>query len=137
MMNSSKHSFRLHALATATALVLGTAGVAQAASRADLQQKDVVAINKQYQAVTKKMGAAAKVNDRHAEMLSMNADNALQTLNAKSDKDGKRHYRYQQTFRGIPVFGEQVIVSENADGSVRKMFGNMVRTAQPCRKPER
>jgi vibriolysin len=113
-----------------TALVIATAlafasPIAVSATRVDLQKKDMAALNVQYQAVTKKMGVVAKANDRHAEMLSMNSDNALQTLTADADKDGKRHYRYQQTFRGVPIFGEQVIVSENKDGSVRKMFGRL------------
>jgi vibriolysin len=117
---STQHSL----LAMATALAFASP-MAMSATRVDLQKKDIAAVNAQYQAVTKKMGVAAKANDRHAEMLSMNADNALQTLTADADNDGKRHYRYQQTYRGIPIFGEQVIVSENKDGSVRKMFGRL------------
>ena len=42
------------------------------------------------------------------------------------DSDGTRHYRYQQTFRGVPVFGEHVIVSEDKAGNVRNMFGRTV-----------
>jgi vibriolysin len=120
----NKFSTTQTALVMATALAFASPTV-MSANLVDLQKKDVVALNAQYQAVTKKMGAAAKANDRHAEMLSMNSDSALQTLTADADKDGKRHYRYQQTFRGVPIFGEQVIVSENKDGSVRKMFGRL------------
>ncbi|MGO4779383.1 PepSY domain-containing protein, partial [Lysobacter sp. 2RAB21] len=37
-----------------------------------------------------------------------------------------RNYRYQQSFRGVPVFGEHVVVSEDAQGNVRTLFGRSV-----------
>ena len=47
-------------------------------------------------------------------------------LTHNKDADGTNHYRYQQTFRGIPVFGEQVIVSEDKAGNVRNLFGRSI-----------
>src|SRR5690606_15626652 len=41
-------------------------------------------------------------------------------------ENGARNYRYQQTYRGIPVYGEQIVVSENANGQVRALFGQKV-----------
>ena len=38
---------------------------------------------------------------------------SLHVLATTTDSNGTRHYRYQQTFRGVPVFGEHVIVSED------------------------
>ena len=43
-----------------------------------------------------------------------------------ADSDGTVHYRYQQTFRGVPIFGEHVIVSEDKAGNVRNLFGRAV-----------
>src|SRR5690606_25857832 len=34
--------------------------------------------------------------------------------------------RYQQMFRGVPVYGEHVIVSEDANGQVRTLFGSKI-----------
>src|SRR5690606_3344244 len=59
-------------------------------------------------------------------MLSMGAGSALELVKARQIEDGARNYRYVQTWNGIPVYGEQIIVSEEADGQVRSMFGRMV-----------
>nr|WP_255595725.1 M4 family metallopeptidase [Lysobacter sp. BMK333-48F3] len=47
-------------------------------------------------------------------------------LKSSQDGNGARNYRYQQTFRGVPVFGEHVVVSEDAQGNVRTLFGRSV-----------
>jgi vibriolysin len=109
-------------------LVLAFAAIsANAATRVDLQKQNVAQLNTQYQTASAKVGGVAKLaKDRHAELLSMDVDSKLEVLNSKTDKDGTRHYRYQQTFRGVPVWGEQVIVSETKAGTVRNMFGNAV-----------
>jgi pseudolysin/vibriolysin len=107
----------------AFALAFAAAGT-QAATRVDLHHQDVARMYKQYKAASVRIGMPAGAADRHAELIGMGADAGLQLLNSSTDKDGTRHYRYRQTFHGIPVFGENVIVSENADGSVRNLFGH-------------
>ncbi|MGH8106531.1 MAG: peptidase M4 family protein, partial [Arenimonas sp.] len=109
-------------------LLLAFAAVsASAATRVDLQKQNVAQVNTQYQIASNKAGGAAKIaKERHAELLGMDVDSKLEVLTSKTDSDGTRHYRYQQTFRGVPVWGEQVIVSETKTGSVKNMFGNMV-----------
>ena len=47
-------------------------------------------------------------------------------MRAQRADHGVRNYRYDQTWRGIPIFGEGVVVSEDGSGNVRKMFGNLV-----------
>ena len=47
-------------------------------------------------------------------------------LKARNADFGVRNTRYQQTYRGVPVFGEQVIVSEDGSGEVRALFGQKV-----------
>ena len=49
-----------------------------------------------------------------------------ESIKAKREDHGVRNYRYAQTFRGIPVFGEDVVVSEDSAGNVRTLFGNLV-----------
>jgi len=109
-------------------LVLAFAVVsANAATRVDLQKQNVTQLSTQYQIASNKAGGVAKVaKERHAELIGMDADSKLEVLNSKTDADGTRHYRYQQTFRGVPVWGEQVIVSESKSGVVRNLFGNAV-----------
>ena len=99
---------------------------AQAASRVDLHKLDVAQVNHQYVLASANLGAAALPRQKHAEMLGLDANSSLQQLAAMRDSDGTVHYRYQQTFRGVPIFGEHVIVSENASGAVRNMFGRAV-----------
>ena len=59
-------------------------------------------------------------------MLGLDAESRLSVLTHNQDADGTQHYRYQQTFRGVPVWGEQVIVSEDKAGNVKNLFGRSV-----------
>src|SRR5687768_3356555 len=115
----------LHALSIAMsfALVSGAAGAAQ---RVDLNLKNVDQLNKQYQAAVAKSGAAAKANVRHAELIALDSNSSLSVLKSSQDDNGNRNYRYQQSFRGVPIFGEHVVVSEDASGNVRALFGRSV-----------
>ncbi|MEI2455473.1 M4 family metallopeptidase [Lysobacter firmicutimachus] len=115
----------LHALSFALSLAL-VSGAAGAAQRVDLHSKDVAQLNKQYRAAVAKSGVAAKASVRHAELISLDADSSLVQLKSSQDGNGVRNYRYQQTFRGVPVFGEHVVVSEDAQGNVRTLFGRSV-----------
>jgi len=109
-------------------LLLAFAAVsANAATRVDLQKQNVAQMNAQYQVASAKVGGAAKIAKvRHAELLSFDVNSKLEMLSSDTDQDGTRHYRYQQTFRGVPVWGEQVVVSETKLGAVKNMFGQMV-----------
>ena len=120
-------SSRVRSLAVLSPLAFAIAAMsAHAADRVNLHQQDAAAMYKQYKAASARIGTPARANDRHAELLGMDARSGLRLLNSKSDADGTRHFRYQQTYHGIPVFGEQVIVSERADGSLRNLFGHRI-----------
>ncbi|WP_213436762.1 MULTISPECIES: M4 family metallopeptidase [Lysobacteraceae] len=112
-------------MAAAVSLAL-TVGNAAAAQRVDLQKLNAGQLNQQYKAASARMGVAATARDRHAEFLGMDSNSTLRELNSSTDRDGTKHFRYQQTFRGLPVFGEHVVVTEGKDGNVRNMFGRMV-----------
>jgi Zn-dependent metalloprotease len=92
-----------------------------AATRSDLNKTDLARLNHQYALAAQGLGAAS-AQERHAELLGLDAESRLQILTHYSDRDGTHYYRYQQTFRGLPIFGEQVIVSEGR-GIVRRLFG--------------
>jgi vibriolysin len=97
---------------------------ALAASRVDLHKQDARRLEMQYKAATVHAGAAGNAADRHAEMLGLEADSSLRLLGTDASHGIVR--RYQQTFRGIPLFGEQVVVAEDNSGNVRALFGNRV-----------
>lgn len=107
------------------ALALSIAS-AQAATRVDLHGQDVAQLNQQYKAATLSVGAPSDSKVRHAEMLGLEANASLQVLSTGKDENGTTHYRYQQTYRGVPIFGEHVVVSEDQRGAVRNLFGRAV-----------
>ena len=124
MTHSSNHPL---ALFVVTPLALALAAVsAQAATRVDLQKQDVAAINSQYANASVAIGVSKQASLRHAEMLALDAHSALSVIKARTAENGVRNYRYAQTWNGIPVYGEQIVVSEDANGQVRAMFGRKV-----------
>lgn len=110
---------RPSSLAFTTSLFLA-AGTASAASHVDLHLQDVGALRQQSAALTAPVGPA-----RHARALGLDADSGLLLLDRVSDR-GVHNHRYQQTFRGLPIFGEHVIVNEDANGELRALFGRKV-----------
>ncbi|NOT87918.1 MAG: peptidase M4 family protein [Lysobacter sp.] len=113
--------FNLLAVATATILV---AGGASAAVRTDLQQDDLARV-KQSNTVIAASGAADMVHSRHEQALGLDADSRLFLIDRKTSQ-GVRNHRYQQTFRGLPIFGEHVIVNEDESGNISTLFGRKV-----------
>ena len=119
-MNRYQH---LNVLAVATALALVSTG-ASAAGRADLHREDVAKINQNNVAIAK-AGVADMVHTRHEQALGLDADSRLFLLDRKTDL-GVRNHRYQQTFRGLPIFGEHVVVNEDTNGNISTLFGQKV-----------
>jgi Zn-dependent metalloprotease len=123
MHSSNRHRYLVALTPLAFALV---AMSGQAATRVELHSLDVAQANHQYALASASVGAPASVSMKHAELLGLDANSSLQTLAASHDSNGSVHYRYQQTFRGIPIFGEHVIVSQDKTGKVTNMFGRSV-----------
>ena len=116
---------RINSLAAAIALSLVATG-AQAAGKVDLHKQNIAQLKQQYNAqVAAKGGAAAMVHSRHEQFIGADADSRL-LMKAKREDRGVRNYRYTQTWRGIPIFGEGLVVSEDENGNVRTLFGNMI-----------
>ncbi|HZW19195.1 MAG TPA: M4 family metallopeptidase [Luteimonas sp.] len=124
MTDSKKRSLALVAL---TPLALACMAMsAQAATRVNLHQQDVSAINSQYARASIAVGVSKQASVRHAEMLGLGPDSALSVISSHTGANGVRNTRYVQTFRGVPVYGEHVIVSEDASGQVRTLFGSRI-----------
>jgi pseudolysin/vibriolysin len=123
MSDVSQNRMCTHALVAAIAVALSSLATAPAyaANRVDLHGLNINKVNSQ------KALVAGTTSQRHARMLGMDRESGLvEVRHATIAGNGARNYRYQQTFRGIPVFGEHVIVSEKQDGSVRLLYGRMV-----------
>ena len=114
---------QLSVLAGATALALMSMG-ASAASRGDLHREDMVQI-KLANAAIAASGAADTAHTRHERALGLDADSRLFLIDRQTS-NGVKNTRYLQTFRGIPVYGEHVVVSEDTAGNVRTLFGQKV-----------
>ena len=112
-----------HLLAVATAFALA-AGGASAATLTDLHRSGVATAKARNQQLAE-AGTFSMVHRRHAEALGMDGDSRLVLLDRVTDR-GVRNHRYQQTFRGLPVFGEHVIVNEDTAGNLRTLFGRKV-----------
>ena len=110
-------------LATAIALSLVATG-AQAAGKVDLHKRDIAQLKQQYQSRIATQGVADMAHRRHSQFMGAGADTTLLMRRQRADH-GVRNYRYDQTWRGIPIFGEGVVVSEDGAGNVRTMFGNL------------
>ena len=118
---------RRAAPAAVTILVLALASAtAGAATRSDLHAVDTGRVNANLAVIERAVGSAPTTAQRHAEMLALESGSALELLSSTAEANGDTHYRYQQTFRGVPVWGEHVVVTAGADGRVRNLFGRSV-----------
>ncbi|MFC3715043.1 M4 family metallopeptidase [Luteimonas soli] len=124
MIHSKKRSLQLVAM---TPLALACMAMsAHAANRVNLHQQDVSSINSRYANASVAIGVSKQASVRHAEMLGLGPDSTLSVLRTNTTRDGARNTRYQQQFRGVPVYGEHVVVSEDANGQVRALFGRKI-----------
>jgi Zn-dependent metalloprotease len=125
MSNHKLSGLRPHALAIAVTLCC-IAPAAMAAGRQNLQNANLAQMQARYSSFVAANGTPGMAHARHERLLNMDSESNLLLTRRHSDF-GKRNTRYQQTFRGIPVYGESVIVSENAKtGRVEALFGRMV-----------
>jgi Zn-dependent metalloprotease len=110
------------AIAISLASISSAAGAVQ---RVDLHRQDMNQLNRQYRAVAG-IAATAAAQVRHAEMIALDAKSALAPLKVRSDESGHRQHRYQLTYRGLPVLDQHVVISEDANGNLRTMFGELI-----------
>ena len=65
-------------------------------------------------------------NTAIGQILGLSGDEAFQLLRKNTDFNRVTHYRYQQTYRGIPIWGMHIIVSRNPSLQVVRLNGTMV-----------
>lgn len=66
-----------------------------------------------------------------AALLPLPQGSTLQLLSQRTDAQGIRRSRYQQMHNGLPVFGEQIIVAERADGRLHALSGSVITGLRP------
>jgi len=73
-------------------------------------------------------GLVGQLNQKGAAMgpvFGLSPEEGFQLLRQGTDFNGVTHYRYQQTFKGIPVWGMQTIISRKGD-QVLRLHGSFV-----------
>ena len=116
---------RPRALAVAVTLAC-LAPAAMAAGRQDMHAANLAQLQAHYSSLVANKGVPAMAHTRHEQLIGADAETRLVLMSRNSDH-GVRNTRYQQTFRGIPVFGESIVVSEDAaSGKLRTLFGRQV-----------
>jgi Zn-dependent metalloprotease len=119
-------------------LALAAASAAQAqrpdphVERSDLYQRPLAQASKRN---TTLAGRTRTVHQRHAQMLGLDQDTRL-VLKERQTSHGVRSHRYRQMFRGLPVYGEDVIVNEAEDGRVKSLFGRLTEGLQDAALPQ-
>jgi Zn-dependent metalloprotease len=58
--------------------------------------------------------------------LGLSAKEGLGLIKQRTDKNGLTHARYRQLFNGVPVWGEQIIVSKDNAGNIQKLRGTLI-----------
>ncbi|MGO1000692.1 M4 family metallopeptidase [Lysobacter sp. CA196] len=115
-------------LASAATLVL-FAGNAAAAERVDLMKLNPATLKRAQSAMANAAGTAGTApmtHARHAQMIGLDSESHLVAKSRRTSL-GARNSRYKQTFRGVPIFGESVVVSEDAaSGEVRALYGRKI-----------
>ncbi len=59
--------------------------------------------------------------------LGLSGDERLEVVRGYDDGQGGTVTRYRQTLRGVPVWGEQIVVGRDASGKVTRLNGRIVR----------
>jgi pseudolysin/vibriolysin len=62
----------------------------------------------------------------NARALALSADEEFVPLRTIVSEDGLVHTRAQQTYQGLPIWGEQITSTSNKQGRIVRMHGNLI-----------
>jgi vibriolysin len=71
-------------------------------------------------------GVSALFRSSLGEIYGFGADDAVRVVDANVTAEGRRYYRAQQTYRGVPVWGDGLTVATDAKGAVEAVFGGTI-----------
>lgn len=103
-------------LAVASLSLLAASGLSFAAERQELSLS---------KSVTQQQSGYVQSN-QFAGLLRLEAANGLQEIDKRVRKDGSVHYRFQQTYQGVPVLGDHIIITTSKAGAPLFMSGSVV-----------
>ncbi|HHP0481425.1 TPA: M4 family metallopeptidase [Vibrio campbellii] len=77
----------------------------------------LVSLEKRNQSSTQNVGKA----------LGLQKENRVEKIQSNQGKNGNLHTRYQQTYKGIPVWGKQIVVHRDQNGKIKRINGTLVK----------
>ena len=75
--------------------------------------------------LTDQIGQAHEKQASLASQLGLSALDTLEPLKQHTGFAGMEHTRFRQFHRGVPVWGEHVVVSRDAEGTIRRLYGRI------------
>ena len=67
-----------------------------------------------------------KKGSSNGSVFGLGQNDGFQLLRSRTDSNGITHVHYQQTYKGIPVWGMQTVVSTDGSNKVIKLHGNVM-----------
>ncbi len=119
-------------LTTAVLFGFAACGVAWA-EKADIRSADAVGVPtfvKGDLGVSGKRGGAIEAIRANHTLFGASGNETFVTLNESRDARGNSHVRVRQTVNGIPVFGAEMMVHSDRNGTVYAINGRMAPNAQ-------
>jgi Zn-dependent metalloprotease len=77
-----------------------------------------------------RVNAVGIESDKLRIALGLGSSHSLQHLREKTDRLGNRHTRYRQMYRGLPIWGEQIVVHKNTKGKITGLNGRVVKNLE-------
>ncbi len=74
-----------------------------------------------------KMSGVSITSDNVGTTLGLSGIEGLRSLKRITDRNGITHERYRQLFNGIPVWGENIIISKDKAGKILRLRGKMIK----------
>lgn len=85
---------------------------------------DVLASLNQAQGLTARIPDAQRCVDDLKTPLNFGTTDDLTLQQEEESANGMKHFRYRQTYQGIPVWGESIVVTVGPNGQYRPLNGN-------------
>jgi Zn-dependent metalloprotease len=112
-------------LAAPAAVCLATEP-ALAGEKRDLSGQSDALSRLQQMTAGKQFADPAELGTVTHQALGLESGSALKLERTSKLPNGKEVSRFEQTFRGIPVWGERIVVTRKQDGSVEKLGGKAI-----------
>lgn len=123
---------RLQGLVLSACLTLGAPHTVGAAEKRDLSGSSPVLTQLQQMTTGVQALQVDQLTAVASQALGLEADSSLKLERTNKLPNGQDIHRYEQTFRGIPVWGERILVIRGANGSVQKLGGTAVYGVAPA-----